>query len=443
MIVYSGVVIFVVTYVLIAAPRLDWLGLDRPAAALAGAVAMVVAGVLTPAQAQAAVDAPTILLLLGVMGMGAFLAVDGFFERAGVWLAARTGSPGGLLGAVVWGSGGLSALITNDAVCVLGAPVLVSLIQRYRLPPLPYLLALATAANTGSVATLVGNPQNMLCGMLGGLEYGSYALLMAPVAVVGLTMNHAMLAWMFRRELGAAVLETGLAVGSLAVDGRNAGRLTEGDGGVDGLNAPDGAPHVVSGQGWRVRGTFGVIAASAVAYTAGYDLAWASLAGFVVLMFVHRRDTARLWAHVDWSLLLFFGALFVVVEGFTASGAPAWFFERTPLTTDGGWAGWAWLTVLFLVGSNIVSNVPFILVVQDQVAALVPAGAAWELLAMASTFAGNLTLLGSVANIIVASAAQPVGGLTFIAHLRAGAPLALGTTLVGWLWVMTLRGLWG
>src|SRR5690606_5641707 len=155
-----GAAIFLVTYVLISARRLEWLGFDRPAAALLGAVSCVVLGVLSPEEALAAVDGATLLLLFGVMGMGAFLAVDGAFEAAEGWLLSAAGSPARLLGFVVWGAGIGGALITNDAVCLLAAPLVVRLVVAHNLPSLPFLLALATAANTGSVATLVGNPQN-------------------------------------------------------------------------------------------------------------------------------------------------------------------------------------------------------------------------------------------------------------------------------------------
>jgi Na+/H+ antiporter NhaD/arsenite permease-like protein len=185
-----GVVIFAITYVLISARRLGWLGFDRPAGALAGAVACVVVGVLTPRAAVDAVDTDTLLLLFGMMGLGAFLAIDGFFDHVAIVAIRVAGTPGRLLGMVVWGAGILSALITNDAVCVLGAPLVVGIVQRHRLPALPFLLALATGANTGSVATLVGNPQNMLCASLGGLAYRDHLLLVGPVAVVALLINH-------------------------------------------------------------------------------------------------------------------------------------------------------------------------------------------------------------------------------------------------------------
>ena len=406
-----GILVFVVTYLLISARRLQLLGLDRPAGALVGAVACVALGVLTPAQALDAVDGSTLLLLFGVMGMGAFLERDGFFEQVERRLVARARTPAGLLGRIVWGAGGLSALITNDAVCVLGAPLVVRVIRTHRLPPLPFLLALATAANTGSVATLVGNPQNMLCGMLGGLSYREHLIWMGPVALMGLALNHALLLAMFRRDLREASLKASLEARPLA---------------------------------GSVKTTLGVIVGCGAIYAAGGHLAWTAVAGFVLLMLLHRRDTSALWPCIDWAVMLFFGALFVVVAGFEESGVPRLLFERFPLDLEAaGVASWLRLSGIFLVGSNLVSNVPFILIVREQVAVLPHPKLGWELLAMASTFAGNLTLLGSVANIIVAEAARDLGGIGFWPYLRVGLPLAVATTLMGvlWLaWVMAMAG---
>lgn len=404
---WVGVTIFAVTYALIAGRRMRWLPIDRPAGALAGAVAMVAAGVLSPRAAIEAVNGETLLLLFGLMGIGGFLAADGFLDRSADWLAARCRTSARLLGALVWGAGLLSAVITNDAVCVLGAPLVVAWVRRLELPAVPFLLALATAANTGSVATLVGNPQNMLCGQLGGLEYRAYLLHLAPVALAGLALNHGLLALMFRAQLAGALPRVA-------------------------------APRVLDA---RSAASLAVLAATVVAYLCGADLAWTAAAGFTVLMFVHRADTSTLWARIDWSVLLFFAGLFVAVEGLSACGATAWFFERCPLLGGGTGAAEHWrASALFLAGSNLVSNVPFILVVQEQLASFPDRELAWELLAMSSTFAGNLTLLGSVANVIVAERGREVGGLGFVEYLKVGFPLALATTALGTAWLWWLHG---
>ena len=396
-----GVVIFALTYALISARRLGWLGFDRPAGALFGAVACVVVGVLSPADAIAAVDEDTMLLLFGMMGLGAFLAVDGFFDAVGVVAAHLAQTPTRLLGFVVWGSGILSALVTNDAVCVLGAPLIVALIKRHRLPALPFLLALATGANTGSVMTLVGNPQNMLCASLGGLAYSDHLRLVGPVGLLALALNHGLLIFMFRRALASASL-------------------------ID-----EGAAPPPLGRAWV---SLVVIAGTAVAATLGAHLAWTATTGLVVLMLVHRRDSRQIWSSIDWSVLLFFCGLFIVVEGFVHSGAPAAFFEQVSLM--GHDQSWWRLSAVFLFGSNLVSNVPFILVIQQQMAALPDPRLGWELLAVVSTFAGNLTLLGSVANIIVAEAGRDVGGMGFLDYAKVGVPLALATSALGTGWLL-------
>lgn len=403
---WVGVTIFAVTYALIAGRRLRWLPLDRPAGALFGAVAMVAAGVLGPREALEAVNAETLLLLFGLMGVGAFLALDGLLDRSADWLAARCRTPGRLLGALVWSAGLLSALITNDAVCVLGAPLVVAWVRRLGVPPLPFLLALCTAANTGSVATLVGNPQNMLCAQLGGLEYRTYLLHLAPVALAGLALNHALLALWFRRELAGELRAVS-------------------------------APRLLDGRSTL---TLAVLGATVAAYLSGTDLAWTAAAGFTALLFVQRADSARLWERIDWSVLLFFAGLFVAVAGLERSGAVQAFFERYPLAAGEQDDASMWrASALFLVGSNIVSNVPFILVVREQLAAFDNPQLAWELLAMSSTFAGNLTLLGSVANVIVAERGREVGGLGFVEYLKVGVPLALATTALGTAWLLALH----
>ena len=397
-----GIVIFALTYLVISAKRSSWLTLDRPAAALLGAVACVASGVLSPRAALEAVDGSTLLLLFGMMGMGAFLALDGSFDQLEQRLSAGVRTPARLLGWVLWGAGLASALITNDAVCVLGAPLVVRLIQRHRLPPLPFLLALATGANTGSVATLVGNPQNMLCGVLGGLSYREHLVLMLPVALAGLGLNHLILHARFRRSLAAARL----------------------------------APAEPS-EPWPPGSglTLLAIGGSVVVYLLGANLAWTAAGGFGLLLLVRRSDPRAVWPRIDWALLVFFAALFVVVRGFSESGAPDALFARFPLHAGGGLLGLLRLAGIFLVGSNLVSNVPFILVVRDQMAVLPDPRLGWELLAMAATFAGNLTLLGSVANIIVAEAARDVGGIGFWDYLKIGLPVALSTTLLGVAWL--------
>ncbi|NUN16052.1 MAG: anion transporter [Myxococcales bacterium] len=417
---YSGILVFVATYLLISARRLGWVHVDRPGGALLGAVAVVLVGDLTPDAALAAIDGHTIMLLFGMMGMGAFLASEGFFQTAGIAVSAWARTRHRLLGVVIWGTGFLSGLITNDAACVLGAPLLIGIIERHKLPALPFLLAIATSANTGSVATLVGNPQNMLCAKLGGLEFFPHLLQMTPIAIFGLAINHGVLAWMFRKELRGEIANPAQRENPGIADSET-----------------QELPQVLTPG---VLTVFAVLFGTVVLYCIGSDLAWTSVGGCAALLLLRRpKQSEMLWQHIDGSILLFFAGLFVVVEGFVQSGATVWFFDRFPLSYFDQPGGIWGLSTLFLFGSNIVSNVPFIIVVRDQMATLLDPQQAWTLLAMASTLAGNLTLLGSVANIIVAEKARHIGGIGFWDHARVGIPITLATTAVGILWLVLIH----
>lgn len=399
-----AVFIFVVTYLLITVRRLNLLKLDRPSAALIGAVAMVAAGVLAPEEALAAVDGRTMLLLFGVMGLGVLLEQDGVFGWAERRLVARVRTPQAMLGWVIWVSGLASAFVTNDAVAILAAPVVLRLVDRYGLSPMPFLLGLATAVNTGSVATVVGNPQNMLCASFGGLAYRDFLLAVGPIALGSLVLNHAWVAWFFRRELG----------GKLNEEFRNDGSSTSED----------------SVSFWGVWVILGV----AFAALLGADIAFGALGGLALLLVFKPGSGVELFKRLDWSILVFFGGLFVVVEGFLKTGWAAEFFTNYPLVELEKMGVWA-TSLVFLLGSNVFSNVPFILVVRDALAGSADPKALWTLLAVASTFAGNLTLLGSVANIIVAEAALERVHIGFWEHLKVGFPLAVVTTALGAWWL--------
>ena len=401
-----GSIAFGITYVLIASRRLRFIRIDRASGAIIGAVLAVAIGSVTADEAAQAVDHSTLILLLGVMGMGALLSIDGFFDRVAVRIVARARTRVRLLAALVWGAGAFAALITNDAVCVLATPLVVRWIQKWDLPRLPFLLALATASNTGSVATLVGNPQNMLCASLGKLGFSPFLGHLLPVAILGLAANHAILAFAFRREL-AGDLPDEKPVGPL---------LT-----------------------WRSTLTLAVVAGTVALYIAGANMTYTALTGFALLLLLHRVDPAEVWVRIDWSVLLFFGGLFIAVDGFIRSGAPAFVFGKVPLFVPPASMGeYARTSAYFLAGSNVVTNVPFILLVKGEMAKMPNVRLGWELLAMASTFAGNLTLLGSVANIIVSEKSQAVGGLRFGEYAKVGIPIAIATTALGTLWLVLL-----
>src|SRR5215469_11811265 len=202
-----AIAIFSVTYLLISGRQLKVLPLNRPAAALLGTVLMVALGVLTPEQAYRAVDYDTLVLLLGMMIISAYLSLAGFFDWSADWILRRAHNPQSLLAYLIFTSGILSALLVNDIVCLMLTPLVVAVMVRGKLPLPPYLLALAMSANLGSVATLVGNPQNMIIGHLSKISFLRFSGTMIPVALAGVFILNLVLQFGFRKILSQAVIQ--------------------------------------------------------------------------------------------------------------------------------------------------------------------------------------------------------------------------------------------
>ena len=225
-----AIAIFTLTYLLISGRRLKVLPLNRPAAAVLGTVLMVAAGVLSPEEAYRAVDYDTLVLLMGMMLIAAYLHLAGFFQWAADQILRRARTPVRLLAGLVISSGVASALLVNDTVCLMMTPLVVAVMVRGGLPLPPYLLALAMSANLGSVATLVGNPQNMIIGSLSGISFVEFTRSLLPAAVVGMAIQFVILWWGFRRVLRAAVVR--VPETSPPTDGRPAGGAGAGGAGT-------------------------------------------------------------------------------------------------------------------------------------------------------------------------------------------------------------------
>jgi Na+/H+ antiporter NhaD/arsenite permease-like protein len=396
------VAVFGLSYVLIASRRVAALPIGRPGGALLGAVLMVLVGALTTREALAAVDGHTLALLFGLMALSAYLERSGVFDRVGAAMRRLCGTPRALLVAVGLVPGVLSAVLLNDAVCLFLAPIVIDVCLRGRLPLPPYLIALATSANIGSAATLVGNPQNVIIGGLSGYGFVDFLVALGPATAAGLAVNAALLMAYYARSLPPRFAD------------------------ADTAEAP--APRALAG---RPRLTLAVAAGVAISFFAGADLALATLAGVVAMMIIEREEPKEIFERIDWSILVFFASLFVVVAGLATTGLvdAAWAHARPYVSVD-TWGGLAGLSVALAVASNLVSNVPVVLLVGPHLAALGDPDRAWALLAFVTTVAGNLTLVGSVANIIVAERAAP-HHLGFVAHLRFGAVSTLLVLGVG------------
>jgi Na+/H+ antiporter NhaD/arsenite permease-like protein len=400
-----ALVAFVGTYLGLALGRLPFFRVDRTGVAIIGGALVVVTGVLPWELAVAAVDAHTLVLLFGMMIVAAYLRLSGFFRLVTYAAVRRAHTPVGLLALIVAAAGVLSALFVNDVVCLVMAPIVLDLARQLRLPPVPYLIALATAANVGSVATLTGNPQNMLVGSFSGISYRAFLLREAPVAVIGLGLVFLVIWLVYRRqlpdELPAANLEDRFAVHY---------------------------PLMIK--------TIAAVSVMLVAFVAGVPIALVAIGGAAYTLLTRRVNPEKVYREIDWGLLVLFSGLFVVI------GA----VEQTGLAAEVlGWASAAGLhrplvlTVVTALLSNLVSNVPAVLLFKSVVPAFGEPVRAWLLLAMASTLAGNLTILGSVANLIVVEQARGAGiPVGFLEYSKVGVPVTVLTLLVGWLLLVLL-----
>jgi len=377
-----ALVVFIGAYAGLGIGRLPVFRVDRTGIAIIAAAIMVVSGVLPWDRAVAAVDAHTLVLLFGMMIVAAYLRLSGFFRLVTNLAVRRARTATGLL------------------VMIIAAAVVIDVTRRLGLPPAPYLIALATAANVGSVATLTGNPQNMLIGSFSGISYRAFLAREAPIAVIGLGIVFGIAHLRYRR----------LLTGAIDVD-----RLSD--------RFPVHYPLMIK--------TLAVVVIMLVAFLAGVPIAVVAIAGAAYTLLTRRVKPEKVYREIDWELLVLFSGLFVVMAGVEAAGL------------GGTLLGWAEalnlhrpavLTLVTAALSNLVSNVPAVLLFKTVIPSFAEPARGWLLLAMASTLAGNLTILGSVANLIVVEEARSAGiAIGFLEYCQVGVPVTAATLLVGWL----------
>jgi Na+/H+ antiporter NhaD/arsenite permease-like protein len=400
--VLNGVrsLVLVISYICFGLGYVPGLRMNRATIALVAAAILITLGTLSLGDAWAAIDANTVVFLLSMMVVNAYLSYAGFFHLALVYLLRLTRSPFGLLVMLTGGTGFLSAIFLNDTLALVCTPLTVTLTRTLGLSAIPYLLAIAGATNLGSLATLSGNPQNILVGSFSGISYLSFTQMLLPVAVLSLAIQVGLLALMYP-EVRSLTPCPVLPLPRLRVH----------------------PPLLIK--------TLAVTVVLLVAFVAGRPLAESAFLAAAILLTTRRIKPERVLQDVDWSLLVMFSGLFILTRSVQVlnllDGVQRW--VETPMGLLG-------VTILL---SNLISNVPAVLLLQT----FIPTDAtqAWILLAAGSTLAGNLTLFGSVANLIMVEAASAQGDrLSFWEHLRVGLPLTLLTSGITYGWIVMGHG---
>ena len=398
--IVAACIIFGISYVVFALGKLPGMKIDRPGMAIIGAVLMVAFGIVGADEALRFIDFSTLVLLFSMMLVVGCLHLSGFFNWITAEIVKRL-KPRHLLPTIIFITGVLSAFFVNDIICLVMVPFAQITTRQMKLKPLPYLLAVATASNIGSVATITGNPQNMLIGSFSGLDYRYFLLRLGPVALIGLFLDWLLISWIFGRE-HVTVEPEGIFPEPIKID-------------LQDLRKPAI-----------------VVALVLIGFLSGVPPAMMAAIGAALMLITRTRNPRMVYDEVDWGLLVFFVGLFLIVGGAENAGLTHYLFaiaDRFNLQNT------AVLTVMTALLSNVVSNVPAVMVLKSLVPSFHDPRSGLLGLAMASTLAGNLTITGSVANLIVVERAKHDVHIGFWAYSRIGIPVTLLTLAVGWAWL--------
>jgi len=401
----TALIIFIITYIGIIFTRLPRMNIDRPSAAFFGAVAMILFGIITFDEAIRAIDFNTIALLLGMMIIVATLELDGFFE----WIATRTlaiaDTPFKLLVVLSFTTGVASAFLVNDAVVLLFTPVIIGICRSLKLNPVPYLIAEILSANIGSAMTITGNPQNMLIGINSGITYGHFLLFLLPVSVTGMLVIVYFVKWYYPSVITPRFPETDKKI-------KPDMAAVEKETSYNYRSMRFSAPIFIL-----------VIILFFLSRPLNLSIPLIALIGASLILLLGHIKPSKVIRQVDWVLLLFFASLFIVVHAVEKAGLMEYVLNQVKLTENG--AGLAGIHVISLLLSQIVSNVPFT-VVMLPVMKTANSDVLWLALASASTLAGNATIIGAMANLIVIETAESKGvKIKFMEFFRIGIVVTL------------------
>lgn len=389
--IITASIIFVITYIGIIFTRLPGINIDRPSASFFGAVAMIIFGVFTFDEAINAIDFNTITLLIGMMIIITVLELDGFFEFIANKTITLAKNERRLLFIVIYTTGISSAFLVNDAVVLLYTPIVISICRDSKINPIPYLIAEILASNTGSAMTITGNPQNMLIGINSGISYSKFLLHLMPVSIIGMLIIYFVVKFLYPVNFKK-------------------------------LNPIDPQPGSYEYNYLSMKFSAPIFMLVIVLFfingRLGLSIPVISLIGASLILILGKIKPSEVIKNIDWVLILFFATLFIVVGGIEKTGLIQHILDRYTITPD--LHGIGVIHVISLILSQIVSNVPYTIL---MIPILKNSGSdiIWLSLASASTIAGNATIFGAMANIIVIESAKKLGvNITFFEFLKAG-----------------------
>jgi len=404
-----AITIFCIAYFGIALGKIPGLVVDRVGIALLGAISMVVFGVVSPERAVQSIDLPTILLLYSLMIISAQLRLGGFYTWVALKIVPHYNRPRTFLLVTMIVSALLSAILANDIVCFAFTPILAISLLEAGLNPLPFLVGLAVSSNIGSAATIIGNPQNMLIGQTGRLDFAEFLFWCGPPSLLALFVSYLIILWMYRNKIHMPQNRTSVV---------------------------HAQQHKQPFNRWQTsKGVFAVLLLTVLFFTSiPREFSAIGIAG--VLLCSRKMETRDIMGLVDWHLITLFCALFIIIHGISQGDYLDIVMNR--LSGMGmEIENLSVLTGISVILSNLFSNVPATMLLVNLLDPL--QHAQWYTLAVSSTFAGNLFLLGSIANLIVVEQAGNCGvKITFRQHAAVGIPVTLASLLILLLWISAI-----
>jgi Na+/H+ antiporter NhaD/arsenite permease-like protein len=400
--VWVPLVVIIITIVGVSLGRYPFLRMNRATIAFVGASFLIISGAISIDQAYHAIDLNTIVLLLSIMIINVNFRLSGFFYIVTQFILKVARSPKHLLALLIFFSGFLSAIFLNDTIVLVFTPLVLEITHNLKQNPIPYLIALATSANIGSVATIIGNPQNIIIGTFSGISFLEFSSYLLPVALISLFISWAVIVLVYKKEF-SNVKFYDVALPRFHV------------------HRPLMLKSVIA------------TAIMLIALILGVPTAIAAMGAASLVLITRRLKAERVFTEIDWSLLVFFAGLFVVTNSIETIGVSSQMVDMMKINSGSEILDF---TILSTISSNLISNVPAVLLLKNMVLSFTNMKIAWLVMAMATTFAGNLTLLGSVANLIVAESAKKHGVLlSFAEYLKSGVLITLITLCVGVLWL--------
>ena len=396
-------IILLVTLVVFTLGKSPVFRVDRAGMSIIGASLMIGFGILTIEEAMQAIDAGTIIVLFSLMVVVSNLKLAGFFSYIGKLVFAHIHTGKTLLLTVIFMSGILSSIVINDIVCLLFTPVVIMICLNVKVNPVPYLLAIAMASNLGSACTFIGNPQNILIGNLSKISAGEYFMNTAILSFLGLLMLYMAIMFIYKRDLN--------------------------------VDFAYKAKYNKMIHKYLLAKTLLVLALIISFYLWGIDLSLTASLGAAFLLISTRIKPNRVYEDIDFNLLIMFIGLFIIMSGVEKSGLlnlingylSIEYMKEIPL-----------FAVMSIILSNIVSNVPAVLLLKYYI--LPDEQILWQVLALFSTIAGNLTVFGSIANLIVLEVAKKQGiEISSKEYFKIGFPLTIILAIISVMWFSFLH----